>query len=204
MTLTNNSGTIQSSQNVKPTKVKLVIHNQSPGIELISPVYACEDKDAKCLLPPNQRVDFGFTAQYGLIINSRCFPIKGILMYKLQGKNTAQFNEDGIYSEEASCIQLFMVWSVNDHGNFSVFSCLIEHDKNCVWNRDRLMRLTNSHWLKFIHGPVETTYLMRDNTVLMTRMNVTREEEYHRLEMTISETSVKDDTWRPKYIDANG
>jgi hypothetical protein len=41
---------------------------------------------------------------------------------------------------------------------------------------------------------------MHDNTVLMTSLNVTREECY-KLEMTISEGSIKDDTQRPHYID---
>jgi hypothetical protein len=39
--------------------------------------------------------------------------------------------------------------------------------------------------------------------VFMTRVNVTCEEEYYKLEMTISEGSVQDDTRRIRYIDVD-
>jgi hypothetical protein len=43
MTSTDGSDTdtTQSSQNDTPSKVKLMIHHQFPGIELVSPIYAC-------------------------------------------------------------------------------------------------------------------------------------------------------------------
>jgi hypothetical protein len=42
---------------------------------------------------------------------------------------------------------------------------------------------------------------MHDNTVLMTRMKATLEEEYYKLEMIMSETNIKYDTQRLLYID---
>jgi hypothetical protein len=53
------------------------------------------------------------------------------------------------------------------------------------------------------YGPIESTYLIHDNNVLMERVNTTREAEYYKLEMTISEGSIKDGTWRPRYIDVD-
>jgi hypothetical protein len=50
------------------------------------------------------------------------------------------------------------------------------------------------------HGFVEETYLMRDNTVLMTRENIIHEKARYKIEMTISEGCIKDDTWRLRYI----
>jgi hypothetical protein len=44
--------------------------------------------------------------------------------------------------------------------------------------------------------------LIHDNTVLITRMNVTREEECYKLEITVAESSIENnDTQRPYYID---
>jgi hypothetical protein len=81
---------------------------------------------------------------------------------------------------------------------------LIEHDKNSVWNRDKLLQLTERYKpVNIQYDSIEETYLMHDNTVLMTSVNVTQEEECYRLEMTLSEGSVKDDTRRLHYFDVD-
>jgi hypothetical protein len=52
----------QSPLNSLQLKVKLVIHNQCPGIELVSPV--CAGEGIIChLSPPDQRVNVGSTTQ---------------------------------------------------------------------------------------------------------------------------------------------
>jgi hypothetical protein len=48
---------------------------------------------------------------------------------------------------------------------------------------------------------IEETYLMHDNAVLMTRVNVTYEEECYKLEIIISKASINDETRRLQYID---
>jgi hypothetical protein len=186
---------IQSCQNDPPSKVELTIHHQFPGTELVSPVYA--SKGATCYLSPDQSVDIGSTAQVGFNINLSQSESIGALMYKLQRKNTNEFDGD-----EAACIQFVIIWKVDDSKEFCVASFLIEHDKGCAWDRDGLMKLAE-HYSAFNiqHGPVEETWLMHDNTVLMTSLSVTHEEECCELEMTISETSIKDDTQRLLYID---
>jgi hypothetical protein len=50
---------------------------------------------------------------------------------------------------------------------------------------------------------IEETYLMRDHTVLMKRVNIIRKEEYCELEMTIAEGSINEDTQRLWYFDKN-
>jgi hypothetical protein len=95
-----------------------------------------------------------------------------------------------------------MIWKVHKSGIFYVYSSLMEHDKNCVWDKDKLMKLTWHYKLFYIqHSPIEDTWLMHNNTVLMIRVNVTFEEEYYKLEMTISEGSMNKDTRRIWYID---
>jgi hypothetical protein len=51
--------------------------------------------------------------------------------------------------------------------------------------------------------PIKETYLMHGNTVLMTRVNTARKTECYILEMTLSETNIKNDTQRLRYIGMN-
>jgi hypothetical protein len=201
MTSTHSADANQQYLNVALSKVKLVIHHQFPSIELVSPIYACDD--TTCYFSPVQKVVVGSTMQVDFNIKfSQREPI-GILMYEL--KNTKKFNNDAMPSEdEERYIRLFMAWKVDSSKKFRVVSLLIEHDKGHIWDRDRLMKLAKYYMLYDIqHGPIELTWLMHDNTVLMTRADVTREAEYYKLEMTISKASIKDDTTRPYYFDVD-
>jgi hypothetical protein len=198
MTSTDNSdddGVIQSYQNDALTKVELIIYHQFPGVELISPVYV--GSGVKYYLPPDQRVMAGSTARIGFNIYSIWIMSMGVMIYKLQRKNTDEFNEVTISNEEEeTCIQLVMIWKVNISKEFCVALFLIEHDKDYDW--DKLLKLARHYQLTNIQrGPIEYTWLMHDNTVLMTSLNITREEEHYKLEMTLSEESINRDTWRP-------
>jgi hypothetical protein len=187
--------TTYSLRNDTSSKVKLVIHHQFSGIELISPVYA--GKGITCHLSPDQIVDVGSTTQAGFNIDPGLWwwP-SGVLMYKLQKNNIDQSNDEATY------IQLIMIWNVNRSKNFFVNSFIAEYDQGCVWDEDRLMKLAkNCRPFNIQHGSIEDTWLMHDHTVLMTRMDITREEKCYKIEMTISETSIKDDTQRIQYID---
>jgi hypothetical protein len=129
-------------------------------------------------------------------------------MYKLQRKNIDQSNGEVISSETtaaaAACTQLIIIWKVKRYSEVRVHLSLIEHDEGHVWDRARLMKLAFGFELVNVqHGPIEETYLMRDSTVLMTSLNLTREEGCYKLEMTISEGDIKDDTRRPLYIDVD-
>jgi hypothetical protein len=115
-------------------------------------------------------------------------------MYKLQRKNIDQSSEDPAFStNEMTCVQLVIIWKVNNSREFYIFSDLIEHDKCRLWDRDRLMKLAKWYKLYDIqHVPIEESWSMHDNTVLMKRVNITREAEYYKLDMTIYEASIKD------------
>jgi hypothetical protein len=191
----------QSLQNDVPSEVKLIIHNQSTSIELTSPAHA--GLYATCYLLPDQNVDVGSTTQVSFGIDPDWWWwATGVLMYKLQGKNTDQSNEDVMSSEEeTTCIQLVIVWKVNSSKEFSAASYLLEHSEECVWNKHWLLSLRKHYKLTNIqHSTIEDTWLVYDNTVLMTSLNMTHEEECYKLEITISEASISDDTLRPRYI----
>jgi hypothetical protein len=123
--------------------VELLIHNQCPDIELISPVYA--GNGPICHLSPNWRVDINSTMQAGFNIHSSWKVPISILMYEL--KNTKQFNKDAISIEdETTCTRLVMIWEVNSSKEFCVVSCLIENDKGHIWDRNNLVKLAK--WYK--------------------------------------------------------
>src|SRR5690606_10282270 len=129
-------------------------------------------------LSPDQRVDVGSTAQVGFNIDSSQKESIGVLMYKLQRKSTDQPNE------EATCIQLVIIWKVNSCREFLAVSFLIEHSKSDVLHEYKLMELDKYYKLFDVqYGIIEDTWLMHDNTVLMTSVNVTCEEGCYKLEM---------------------
>jgi hypothetical protein len=196
MVSTRDVSTIQPHQSSTPSKVGLIIRNQSPGFELVSPL--CCSGGAECYLSPDQRIDVGFTTQVGFSIDPDQEPI-GVLMYKLQRKN---IDEEAISGEgEATCIWLVVVWKVYISRKFCVILDLIEHDKGHVWDNDELMELDEYYKPYDIqHGHVEETYLMHDNTVLTAGLNIVCKGEYYELGMTISEGSIKEDTQRLHYI----
>jgi hypothetical protein len=184
-------------------KMTLVIHHQFPGVELASPIYY--SFYAIWYLSPDQCVDAGSTMQAGFNIHPDGNQSVGVLMYKLQRKNIDQPNGEAISNDASTCIQLVMVWNVNSSSKeFYVNSYLMEHDNEHVWDKARLMLLAfKCELVNIQHSPIEYTWLMRDNTVVMTSLNATCEEECYKLEMTISETSINDDTMRPQYTDVN-
>jgi hypothetical protein len=192
----------QQHQNDASSKVELIINHQFAGVELVSPVYAGDI--ITCYLSPNQNVEVGFTVQAGFNINYDQGKSIGALMYKLQRNNIDQSNEETISSEgETACTHLIMIWKIYESGETFVDSILIEYDKSCVWDQDSLSKLAEHYNLFDEQDPIENTWLMRDNTVLMTSLNLTREEAHYKLEMTLSEGSINEDTWRPQYVGMN-
>jgi hypothetical protein len=191
----------QKYQSSTPVEVTLKIHNLFLGAELVSPVYACDG--AICYLSPDQRVNAGSTAQISFSIGLIQGEPIGILMYEL--KNAGRFDKYAITGEdEAICTQLVMIWKVYKTGKFCVRSGLIEHDKGCVWDRDRLMRLAKWYRVYDIQRvPVEVAYLMRDNTVLMKKECIFRKGRCYELEVDISERSTKYEPQRPWYFDVD-
>jgi hypothetical protein len=179
---------IQPQQN---DKVKLVIHHQFPGIELTSPVYV--SRYATCHLSPSQSVHFGSTTQVGFKIDSSRSHSFGVLIYKLEKKNV---------SHQATNTRLVIIWHVNETRGFRLVSYLEAYDQSHIWDKYRLKRLAeHSKVYSIQHDPIEERWLMYDHTVLMTRVNTTCEEACYKLEMTISEASINEDTRRPLYID---
>jgi hypothetical protein len=179
------------------SKVKVTIHHQFPGVELVSPVYA--GKGATCCMSIDQKVDVGSTTQTGFNIDTDREESIAVLLYKLQKKNTDQSNE-----EETTCIQLVLIWKINSSKGLCINSFLIEHDKGRVWDKAGLMKLAERYKPTHIQcSLIEDTWLMHNNTALMIRSNKTCRGGCYELEVAISETSIKDDTQRLRHIGLN-
>jgi hypothetical protein len=192
LTDNNDTGTIQPHQSNIPF-LEVMIHHQFPDIALVSPL--CYSNSIAYYIPSDQRIDFGTTAQAGFEIDLLRNELICALMYRLEGKHINEF-------DRTTYIQLVMIWKLDKFKKFHLATHLIAHDKYQIWDRDRLKVLTEHHKLFSIqHDSVEKTWLMHDITVLMTSVNVTREEECYKLDITISETNVKNDTQKPQYID---
>jgi hypothetical protein len=179
------------------SRIELMIHHQFPGIELSSPAYA--SRHARCCLRPEQKVNVGTTMQAYFNINPDQDEAISILMCKLERININELSEN-----ETTCIQLLVVWKIDRLKRFYVVTYLMEHDKSHVWNRSKLIKLAEGEDKLFdiLYCPVEETWLIHDNLVLKTKVNITHKEECYKLEITISEMSIKDDdTRRPWYID---
>jgi hypothetical protein len=176
-------------------EIKLMIHHQLPGIELVSPVYAgCH---ATCSIQPEQKVNVGSTMQAYFNADPNQDGSISILMCRLKRANIDKLDED-----EATCIQLVVIWKIDRLERFHTFTYLIEHDEDRIWDRDMLIKLSRLFRLFDIqHCSVEETWLIHNNIVMKTSLNITHEEECYKLEMTVSETRMKDDTHRPCYFD---
>jgi hypothetical protein len=164
-------------------KVILIIHNQFPGVELVSP--GCNGRGTECYLSPDQKVGVGATTQVGFSIDPSSTHVFGVLEHELQGEG----------------IRLIVDWEVFRPDKCHARSTLVEPESTVSWGVFELVDLYENRGPDDIkHAPIET-YLMSDNRVLMTKMNLNREEECCKLEITISETSIRNEyTQRPQCI----
>jgi hypothetical protein len=175
----------------------MIIHNQIPDIELVSPVYACQN--VACYSSPDRRVDVGSTTQVGFnIIPDQDIYINSFT-YKLKRKDIGQSNEKDISNEDETCIRFFVTWAYRE--NFIVFSFLTEHDKSHALDEYGLVKINVDNGTALNHASSEYTYLMYDNTALIVRIDKAYEEEYYKIDITISKTSIKYDTRRLWYVD---
>jgi hypothetical protein len=185
------AGVIQPQQNDALSKVELVIHNHFSNIELIFSIYTGDIK--ACYLSPNQNVNAPSTTRAGFEIDPNQEESTGVLMYRLQRKNTEQ-------TDEATYLQLFIIWKVTSSKVFSVVLDLIEHDKSHVWNRDSLLKLAERYELANVQfNIIKANWLMYDNTMLLTWMNITRKKCY-KLDLFLVKTSTILDARRLQYI----
>jgi hypothetical protein len=199
MTLERDADINQPPQNDAPSEVKLIFHHQFHGIELVSPTYA--SRRATCHLQPDQNVDDGSITQAGFKIMSSHKSRFGVVMYRLQRKNTDLSNVDAIPNEEETCTQLVTVWKINRSKKFSATSYLLEHDKDRVWDDNRLLQLARDYNpVNIQYNTIEDTWLTHDRTVLTTILEFDFNPSDVVLNIAISEGVEDGHTKRPERI----
>jgi hypothetical protein len=183
MKLTDSShvDTIQSYQ-------KLMIHNQCSNIKLTSPVYFCNG--AACSELSDQRVDIDARISASFEINTIQDDFEGALLFRLQRYSNRQRNMDESITEtnEATCIQMLIVWEVKDSKSF-VCVLWVEHTKAFTWDKDKLKKLYNKNlnWFKEFDYFRINTWIMDNHIALKTIFNASDLKRIPKLDVSISE-----------------
>jgi hypothetical protein len=184
----------------------MTIHNQYPGLELVSPVYFSSGTIYHTPLSQKTDTDNTIEARFG--IGSKQEDFRCAVLYKLQRRRTIRMDNypsNGITSinDTATNVYLLVVWNAKDNLYESSFMHLIECSDDFTWDEDKLWALycDYNHQVNWDYESNIVTWLMNDNTVLKTRLDVTYGSDY-KLDIVISEGTAKYDMKEPIYIDA--
>jgi hypothetical protein len=181
---------------IRPS-VKLNIHNQCSNFDLVSPAYITHDR-SECYRTPGHKVYAGDTMKSGFIIKSNDV-VDGALIYKLQRRQSHESTEIG--DDISSAAQLLVVWRISEFKKLYADVLLVEHDERLDWNKYKLGKLyrENIDQFKLYPVPVIETWLLDDNTALMTTFKIMDGGQL--LNITISEVEEANYERTPAYID---
>jgi hypothetical protein len=182
--------------------LRITIHNQYPGLELISPVYF--SSDTPCHISPSQQTDAGTIMKASFGRYSKQEEFRGILLYKLQKKHTAKSDnqsDNSMTSIENTKTSLYflVLWDVGyDDHVFRV--CLVEYDRTL--DGDDLWRLhyKYEYVIRNYYKSRTITWSMYDGAVMETRFDKTYRSDY-KLDIVISEGTKKYIVEKPIRID---
>jgi hypothetical protein len=170
--------------------LNITIHNQYPGLKLTSPVYF--NTGATYCTFPNQQTDNENTVEAIFGIDPKREYFNGILLYKLQRKQTIK-TDNQIVSNIASTkdtgtnIYILVDWNVRHYSHrFGVF--LIECTDDFTLDEHILCTFEEICLRQFFirYEPDIITWSMNDSTVIKTIRNVTYGSDY-KLDIVISE-----------------
>jgi hypothetical protein len=169
---------------VKPQlTMEMNIHNQCSNFSFGESKYFSNSADW------NEYPHKAFTAYE---MNDNVIPFlstfEGIVMHELHNKH-----DEPSYEDESKHIQLVVAWKSEGYKKIRMFMHLIEYDKMIDWNRLKLeeyyQRYANQ--LSTYSGPIKDTRVMRDGTVLTTRLELDFTQRDGVLDITVSE-GIKD------------
>jgi hypothetical protein len=183
-----------------PLSFKLNIHNQCSNVDLTSPVYITDDK-LECHRPPDHKVNVGGTMRSGFIICSSDYVSYGVLIYRLQRKQSHEYIKINEYASRV--FYLLVVWSVSESNKLYTDVLLVEHDEifeRFDWNEDNLGELyhKNINQFRLFLDSVTETWLLDDNVALMSTFEIMNENRI--LDITISEVKEDSDARTPVHI----
>jgi hypothetical protein len=178
---------------VQPT-MKVNIHNQCSDFNLTSlkwfENYADWNKE------PDVKVDAG--SMMSAVLKSYQVEFRGAIMYKLQRK-CIEFDDQ----LESTYTLLFVAWKSEGYKELCVLVQLMECDKTFHWIEYKLEEYYKRYHsqLRTYTSPIKDTWLTRDGTVLMTRLELNFTQRYDVLDIIISEGIRNEHTRRPVWLD---
>jgi hypothetical protein len=185
--------------------VKLNIHNQCLNVDLVSPIYNIS-YGLECHRSPDHKVCAGDAARSDFIIKDT-FERSGALIYKLQKRQTHESTETD--KSTSSNAHLLVIWGIYEHKELLYADVLlVEHDKGFILSSDRLENLYHENFrlewdldsaIEWFTDSAKKTWLMDDNTVLMTTFEIMNEDFI--LNITISEVERDNSTRMLAHID---
>jgi hypothetical protein len=183
------------SLSIQPT-FKLNIHNWCWDVNLVSPTYITGD-ELECHKPPDYIVYAEDTMKSGFIINKLEDVSYGILIYRIQRKQTQKSTETG--ENTSSAIHLLVIWRISKSNMLYADVLLAECDKTFIWNEGKLKKLChkNIDRLKKCNSTISNTWFMGNNVVLETSFNASDLKENPELTVSISEEEKGDHTMGP-------
>jgi hypothetical protein len=186
------------SLSIQPS-VKLNIHNLCLNVSLTSPIYVTSD-GLECHRPPDYKVYTRNTTRFGFIIHKSDNASFGVLVYKLQGRQSHKSTEIG--KDTSSAAQLLVVWRISESNELYADVLLVEYDKALTWNEDKLNKLYYENYsrLKECNNTISSTWFMDNNMTLKISFNTIILKG--NLELSISISEEKDNyAIRPFCID---
>jgi hypothetical protein len=143
--------------------IALSIYNQCQDISLTSPV--CYIHGGRWHVAPNQEIDINTIMMNRLESDSREGILEGVLIYRIQRKNTVFADS---FHNESKQIRLLIAWRIENIKELHVCALLIEHDSEL--DEDKLRKLHQKYWhsLKARADLIESNWMLRDATVLTT------------------------------------
>jgi hypothetical protein len=178
----------------QPT-MEVNIHNQCSDFKLRHNAFfsTCGTTDDF----PAWEVDTGNMSGIELIYPPATF--EGVLSYVLKRKHVGS-NEQF----ESIHIRLFVAWKSEGYKNLRACVNLVEYDEKFNWNNTKLEEYCQRcvSQLSTYTDTIKDTWLIRDGTVLMTRLELDFTQRDGVLNIIVSEGVKDDHTKRPVWIDS--
>jgi hypothetical protein len=176
----------------QPT-MKVNIYNQCSDFKLTKGEYSSSGTNWN--EDPDAEVDAGsmISVEFKPLLTA----FGGVLTYQLQREDVNPGNR-----RDSTHIRLFVVWKSEDYKKFRVFVQLIECSKTLCWDEIKLeeyyQRYANQ--LCAYTDPIKDKWLIYDDTVLITGLELDFTQRDGVLNITISEGSRDVDAKRPEWI----
>jgi hypothetical protein len=184
-----------SRAKIKPKMRSINIHNQCTDFDLTSPWYFNSNIYLKKRL--DQKIDASGTMNVDFKYPPKVF--EGVITYKLERKSIETDN-----LSESTCIRLFVILKCERNNKLCACMHLVEHEKRFRWNIAKLKEYYQRYANQFstYTGPIEETWLIDDNTVLMTKLELDLTQRDGALNIIISEGAKNERTMTLKCIDS--